>query len=597
MAKAISDFIVMGVQKLHGTRVLWDKLTKSASTYILTDRMPMDPDVPGQRLQLQKPSAMTDARVKTFFKHLVSSYDGSLPEEQAFRFKLDSRYSNIPPPIAPADPTVHHAAAFAAKTSVPKQKKKDISLNKDKSKKRKKQPDDGFDEEDYGDFMEELEDTFLDDNHAAMKGWPKVTARRIDSPEPDVQPPPLEQDPVPNPHPPKTPAETQPDKPVVRPRPRPKSTPNATLESGTDILSHPLIFPNDEENARIWSETKQYLERWADNIIHSKEQSNKMPFQGLSGSKLDVLPPGGLYSSLSILQLGCVCRTEPLDKVEYDVTFPPNLGLKTVHPTHHVSKFISLITDPNKPLPGAKALHHQVQISPPATTALYLHIEVAVSRFIDEMGMRLSTFMGASGLFRDNGTSGSNAIRTSALTDRFVVTVAAIAFARYLKLVLGKAAKLYAGSSSAEETRRLWDEFEGLWAAGCASLARALIERRSDIFQRTYLRNSLPRRFIPLLDYAFDARPWWNPGSSGVPDVLKFTTKQAVASESFYTFLQALTWAQLSFIERGQILLLLFMAAIQIETGRLGSPTEESTRQSPACLLADAIKSLRKAIG
>lgn len=78
--------------------------------------MPMDPDIPTQRLQFQKPGAMTDSRVKALFLFLVASYNGTQPEEESFRFKLESCHLNLPVPTPPSNPDIHHAAAFAAKT-------------------------------------------------------------------------------------------------------------------------------------------------------------------------------------------------------------------------------------------------------------------------------------------------------------------------------------------------------------------------------------------------------------------------------------------------------------------------------------------------
>lgn len=96
-------------------------------------------------------------------------------------------------------------------------------------------------------------------------------------------------------------------------------------------------------------------------------------------------------------------------------------------------------------------------------------------------GMRLACFMRATGLIRDGSKTGPNTKRMSAPSDRFVQIVAAIAFARYLKLVLGRVAKLYVDSSEAPETKAMWSTLESIWHRGCASLARAVIARRSDV--------------------------------------------------------------------------------------------------------------------
>lgn len=183
---------------------------------------------------------------------------------------------------------------------------------------------------------------------------------------------------------------------------------------------------------------------------------------------------------------------------------PLCLGLNTIHPSHHISKIITLVTSPETPLPSAKYIYEQSWISSDAAEALFLHIELVVSSFMDQMvaseetilegdidllkGMRLAVFMGATGFIRDIGTEGVHTKRMSALTDRFVEIVAAAAFVRYFKVVLGRIAKLYVESSQVEAKRSMWTELDGFWEVACSSLARALVHRRSDVRVRlTYI--------------------------------------------------------------------------------------------------------------
>ncbi|KIO26170.1 hypothetical protein M407DRAFT_24503 [Tulasnella calospora MUT 4182] len=625
MEKAINDFIFSGIKMLHRIRPSWDKLTRFASTYIDPKRMPMDPDVPNQRLQLQKPSAMSETRVKVFFKFLISSYDGTLPEVDSFRFKLEYRHLNIPQPGAPADPHVHHAGAAIAKTKVPKRKRGESNTKEKQPKRRRNEQDaeegDYEEYEDYEGMMQDVNAAFLDDALALSaavngqaKGARKGKALRIESPpqsppnvrkasgpktsEPEkgrsvtISQPKLTGDP--------------PDKPAHRKRP--KARPKSVIEVGTDELSHSELLPDDEETARAWMETKKYLDVWGGNMSYCDEQSRKMPFKGLSGFKHSINLPAGLYSSVSILQLWSVFQTDSTG--DFDVTFLPNLGLGTVDAAHHISKIISLITDSSQPLPSARYVYTQSGISSDAAYALFLQIEKVVSRFMDEMiasetsilslnldllqGMRLACFMAGTGFIRDVGEKAVNTERTSALSDRFVQTVAAIAFARYMSLVLGRVASLYARSSSGSETESMWAELEFVWSLGCRTLARALMRLRSDIFLVVGQRASLPRNFLPLLEYAFESRPWWTPSPNGAPGILSITNKQSVASEPFFKYLKALNWTTSTFIERGQVLLLLFIAAIQIETGRVVAADDKV--ESPAIQFTKALKSLRKVV-
>lgn len=129
------------------------------------------------------------------------------------------------------------------------------------------------------------------------------------------------------------------------------------------------------------------------------------------------------------------------------------LGLERLHESHHISVAIRHISDPQRTLPSAKHIYEQILFGEEAACAFFLFLESAVSDFIDRMveseasvlsadldllnGFRLTVFVGATGFIRDLSKTQSNTIRTSALTDRFVCVVAAIAFARYMKVVLG----------------------------------------------------------------------------------------------------------------------------------------------------------------
>lgn len=164
LACASSYDLLLSIEKLHRIRATWDRLTREAPTYILVDRMPLDPDIPSQRLQLQKPAAITYPRLKALFKFLVASYDGTLPEHECFRFRLESRHSNIPTPVAPADPNVHHAGAAAVKTKLPKRKHENPEPKQRKSKRAREEEEEtaeGFDDENHNTMMLDLDDNFL----------------------------------------------------------------------------------------------------------------------------------------------------------------------------------------------------------------------------------------------------------------------------------------------------------------------------------------------------------------------------------------------------------------------------------------------------
>lgn len=122
------------------------------------------------------------------------------------------------------------------------------------------------------------------------------------------------------------------------------------------------------------------------------------------------------------------------------------------------------------------------------------------------------------------------------------------------------------------------------------------LTKHLQLFQSDPRRFSLPSSFRILLDYAFESRPWWTPGSTGVPSIFSISNRQAVASGVFFTCLKGLNWASCSFIERGQILLLIFIGAIQIETGRVKSKEGNPPSESPAHVFADCLRSFGKVL-
>ncbi|KIO17895.1 hypothetical protein M407DRAFT_32428 [Tulasnella calospora MUT 4182] len=629
MVKAIAEFIMAGIGKLHG-RVSWDKITKDADVYVEPTRMPMDPDNPGQHLQLQKPNAMSNNRVKAFFKFLIASYDGTLPEAERFRFKLETRHLNIPAPVAPPDPAVHYAAANAAKTKLPKGKKAYRNFEKKKAKARGKKKvasaavardgeRDDFEGSLWDDGFEDDDKPYLQDASnvpAAFKSKQAVRPikpkpLRIDSPP---ESPSKSVDTTQNRHTTTTVSEPPPAMLVEgnKPPPRRKPRPKGVLNAGTDELTHPSFVPGNQRLAHLWIKTKEYLEQWGRRITHLEEQARSMPFRGLDGEQLGVELPGGLYSAFSIIQLWSAYQAGTSTNVQPEVALDLRLGLKTVDPRHHISKLVSLLVDPDRPLPTARYVYSQSQISPTSAAALFVHVELVLSQFIDSIvsseesvlerglgllqGMRLAVFMGGTGFIRDNGETGPNTFRTSALQDRLVKVLAAVSFARYFKVVLGRVLSLYCETSGSPDTKAFWNELARLWEIACPTLARALVRRRSDLFSIKYLSSALPLKFKLILQPAFDARPWWAPGSLGAPESIKVTNKQAIVSAALSGFIEDLDWSTMSFVERGQVLLLVFVAAIQIETGRVKPHSEIEDGLSAAQSLRQCLVKLQSIV-
>ncbi|KAG9043289.1 hypothetical protein FS837_009775 [Tulasnella sp. UAMH 9824] len=590
MRKAISDWILSSIEKIHASRLTWDKITQAPHLYIDVERMPMDPDYPTQRLQLQRLSAMSELRVKAFFKFLIESYNGHLSADEAFYLKHESRHLNVPSPTAPEDPSIHHAAAAAAKTKVPPGKR---TVTKPKGRRGGRIGESVLgtisEDEDLGDLagLEEDNDAALLDQ-ALARGVEKPTAsssrkahkRRIESPPDSTS---------------STTGHSQTQVPITegvsmrlnelesvtaRSRPRPMSI----LNQGTDEVMHKRFVPGFVEDPVTWNKFKSTLAEWGRNMTFWNERIRSMPYSGTSGVHQDIQLPNGLHAAFSILQIWNVYQ-RPSN--ESDLTINTLSGLEKLQPHHHVITVIQEISNPLRTLPAAKHVYDELQVSEIAADTLFLQLESAVSNYIGEMvaseesileanldllkALRITAFVGASGRIRDVGNVEYTRSRTSALTDRFVAVLAAIAFARYMKVVLTQVAQLYLEDAQDEDRRSMWKYLVLVWEIGCKSLARALVHRRSDTFSLQRLSPILPKNFREPLTYAFVERPWWTPGDEGAPGPLKILNKQALAIEPFFKMLEALPWTQLSFIERGQVLLLIILAAIQIETGRISS--------------------------
>ncbi|KAG8902175.1 hypothetical protein FRC00_000984 [Tulasnella sp. 408] len=585
MRKAISDWILSSIEKIHASRVTWDKITQSPHLYIDVERMPMDPDYPGQRLQLQRLSAMSELRVKAFFKFLIESYNGHLSADEAFSLKHESRHLNVPSPTAPEDPSIHHAAAAAAKTKIPPGRR---TATEPKSRRGRRIGESvreaTSEDEDLGDLpgLEEDNDAAVLDEALAREvqkptasSSRKAHKRRIESPPDSTS---------------STTGHSQQQRPMTegvstrlaelqsdttRSRPRPMSI----LNQGMDEVVHKRFVPGFVENPVTWTKVKSTLAEWGRNMVFWNESTRAMLYSGTSGVRQDIRLPNGLHAAFSILQIWNAYQRPPNNS---DLAIDPLSGLEELHPQHHVITVIQEISNPLRTLPSAKHVYDELLFSEISADALFLQLESAVSNYIDEMvaseesilqadlgllrAFRITAFVGGSGAIRDVGEYKSNRSRTSALTDRFVAVLAAIAFARYMKVVLTQVAQLYLDEAQDEDRRSMWKYLVLVWEIGCRSLARALVHRRSD-----GLSPILPKNFPELLTYAFVERPWWTPGDEGAPGPLRILNKRAIAIEPFFKMLETSPWTQLSFIERGQVLLLIILAAIQIETGRVSN--------------------------
>ncbi|KAG9034908.1 hypothetical protein FS837_002102 [Tulasnella sp. UAMH 9824] len=428
--------------------------------------MPMDPDIQGQRLQLQKPAAMSDVRVKAFFEFLINSYDGTLPEEQCFRFKHEARHLNLPAPVPPSDPNIHHAAAAAAKTILTKQKR-GLQAPKHGTRPKVKKADDVNDEyQDLPGLMQELDESYQDDAQELTKGAKNQrTAPKKGRSTHFISPsPPLE--------------EPFADKP----------TPAPTTQKASPLVALPLS-------------SNKHLPR-----------SNPSSSQGKPAPQCDMI-------DLSHHQ------------------FRPGYGDMSGEWT---SLWITYQGEPSE----------KPQFSVDKACAIFTQIEVSVSQFINAtvaseeavlnlnlgllQAMRVAVFMKPSGFVRDGNKTGEN--------------------------------------------------------------AKTNLSTRGSLFSLRRIRQQMPREFNTSLELVLAARSWWTPGGSGAPRPVEMPNREVFATENLFDYVRKINWSDYSLLERSQVMLLLFAAAIQTEKGHASERQAPMTAQSTTEMVSEGLRTLTTSV-
>ncbi|KIO33173.1 hypothetical protein M407DRAFT_4155 [Tulasnella calospora MUT 4182] len=79
-------------------------------------------------------------------------------------------------------------------------------------------------------------------------------------------------------------------------------------------------------------------------------------------------------------------------------------------------------------------------------------------------------------------------------------------------------------------------------------------------------------------------------------DFLKISNRQCVASETLFSLLRRVQWSELSLVERGQVLLLLLLACVQVETGRLPDSSTPGRAEHVAQEMTKALNDFTSAI-
>lgn len=267
---------------------------------------------------------------------------------------------------------------------------------------------------------------------------------------------------------------------------------------------------------------------------------------------------------------------------------------------------INGVLDCQKPLPSVKLLNILFGASPAASDGFFDFMEGTLIAFVqralqsEEVFMdwavdvlqllRLAMFVKGIGLIRDFSAVSAHTTRTGVLADRVNVFLASMALVRYYHVVLGGAARGFCQDAAITGVEKdMWLLLMQTWTLAIRSMARAVVQGRSDVsklhlvvqfvklmrrvgspqlFDQKRLSAILPEALDRMLQTSLAARPWWAYGETGLPSPATFTTKQSVAGSRLYDTLEMLDWSSFSLLERSQYLLLVFLAAVQIHSGR-----------------------------
>ncbi|KAG9011399.1 hypothetical protein FRB90_007324 [Tulasnella sp. 427] len=653
--KYVSSWLLRAAAKILKYSPDWDEFCQNILDWVDPSRLPPDPLVPGKPLEIGKPSAMHKKRFNALWQFLIDSYNGKIPPEKRFAFKIELLHLNLPSVPVPADPSVHQASVNAERTQ-PMKKKSGPKEIRSVVKGQAIEDSDALPSLlDGPGISEDIDAALLEAALQSGASGQKRTQKNMKLPLAStnravngvrVQPPgkdpggmratekpagdrslkerPAEEtritersaggrsvagrsaggQPVPGQAVaekslamdveacPKraVPRETTQGDPVAvveidkepaapsRPRPRPRGP----LPPATDALDHPSLLLERQAIAGSWKETLAKLKFWGQRMGLGTARGKVLPFQGLVKRNWSSLLPTGLDSASCIVQISSTYQTSSaIIFNESDLT-----GLEGISLNHPVSLALRTVLDPAVVLPSAKFFNVQFGTSVEGNNAFFDFLEGTVTNLTRQIYrsedtllkgnvdvfqlIRLGTVVSRSGYMRDLGAASAHTERTIGVTDQLNIVLAALALVRYYHVMLARTVEAFIEDESiAEEELKMWRMMKQVWKSAVGTMARAVVARRSDLFDRAHIFHFLTPSLGHLLETILSIRPWWSPGDDGLPAAISFTTKQSLASPSFYSTIEQLEWSELSLLERGLYMLLVFLAAVQIHRGRV----------------------------
>ncbi|KAG8902028.1 hypothetical protein FRC00_002730 [Tulasnella sp. 408] len=389
--------------------------------------------------------------------------------------------------------------------------------------------------------------------------------------------------------------------PNVRIPPRPRGT----LSPATEVLRHPSSPANSEDLLNRWNERLQDLMTWGRRMGVGWPRGKVLRYKGFVKKEWAALLPTGLDSVFCLLQLGAASQT--LGSAAAQLSIAPSAGLENLRPNHPAAKAVNDVLNSQISLPSVKILNIQFGASPGASDGFFDFVEGTLIAFlgralqsedvfmdgnVDVMQLlRVAMFVVGTGFIRDFSGLSAHTTRTNALGDRVNVFLASMALVRYHHIVLGGAIGGFCRDESITGMEKdMWLLLMQTWSLAVRTMARAIVQHRSDVsnfyrvvdmhelmrrfgspqlFDQKCLSTTLPDALDRMLQASLAIRPWWSWSEEGLPPPVTFTTKRSVASSCLYDTLGVLHWSSLTLLERSQYLLLVFLAAIQIHSGRV----------------------------
>ncbi|KAG8939978.1 hypothetical protein FRC04_005774 [Tulasnella sp. 424] len=375
-------------------------------------------------------------------------------------------------------------------------------------------------------------------------------------------------------------------------------------------LGHPLFLSVEARGSGspAWLQLRAALQLWGSRVS-SLSVAESQILLSLSARKPDIAHPSVLVSSISIAQT-FLSLQKPDPHLPHCpiIKLSPTCGLDSIAPLHHVRFVIGLILNVEAPLPTAKFIESNLPLEPDAIKAFFRVLEKSLKNFIDSLTkdeeavryaeveyltmIRLTLFVRSTAFMVNNGLQDNASRRVTSAMDHLVTVLGAVSVVRYVEAYMGGAAERWYAEEGLKRTpaSQVWFYVWQLFKTAAPSLASALVQGRSDIFNYRGLESIIPSSLKGVFDQILTQPVWWSALGNGVPEAFVIGMKQFIPSTTTFDCLQAVEWWRLSFIDRVVVLMTIFGAAVQLSAEPMDSPHLQVPEQRPSKSLFERLE-------